>query len=238
MNKKGKQLRGKQNVTIVGFKDFTCSEEMKSELSKKNVMSDYTYFFNYLFIKKQYYTFTSKNKNPDSKLNFKRGIPLSSLMLKENVPNYSEVVNVLAFTKNNQSSDKLYRRIPYSEKDVFKYSYFKESKPKLKFVTLKNNTILTKMYSETLKYKLLRKNEIIFSEDLEEVKFLFGDYKYINVDFEALNVNLEDLLDNGCITYEKYVMLYIKVVDVINGYYTFKRDKDKDGRLHSAFHQT
>lgn len=154
MNTKGKQLRGQQNVTIVGFKDFICTEDMKSELSKKNVKSDYTYFFKYLFIKKQFYKFNSKNTNPNNKLNLRKGFPFSSVKLKESVPNYSEILNVLTYTKKSQSSDKLYRRVPYSKKNVFKYSYFKEPQPKLKFVTLENNTILTRMYSKTVKYNL------------------------------------------------------------------------------------
>lgn len=235
MNNKKKQLRGLQDVTLVGYKDFELSDDILDILSKSKVKEDYVFYFNYIFIKKQYYKYNNKQNIEKRELNLNIGIDFTSQYLKRKIPNYSTVIDSVTFTKRSKSSGKIYNRVPYEEGQCFKYCFVQEKQPKLKFIKLKNNIILSKLYSETLKYESLRHIDSELSKDLQEVSFLFEDYNHLTIDQKKLSTYLDDLLDKKEISYAKYVHSFIIAMDIINGYYKFKRDNSKDGRLHSSF---
>lgn len=165
MNNKKKQLRGIQDVTIVGYKDFKLSDDILDILSKSKVKEDYVFLFNYIFIKKQYYKYNNNENIEKRELNLKKGIDFASQYLKSKIPNYSTVIDSVTFTKRSKSSGKIYNRVPYVEGQCFKYCFVQEKQPKLKFIKLKNNNILSKLYSKTLKYESLRGIGSELSED-------------------------------------------------------------------------
>lgn len=258
--KYNKRQRGQSAVALVCFENFSYEEYNKSRIPKFTFDESIGYLFIHNFLSRRNQLVTEfkedlknseKSKNSKKYLDMRESIGLSSCYLANCLHrNYNGYMNHLRYDINNEDTF-LFNYENY-EVDVNPYKYScKEKYPKLKFVEVRNNTVLKKLYGRTYKYKKLRNGYVDnISKELREIEFLFDDYNYLRIDLLAVKQYLDKELDlyiertkrqnykpkAGEFDYNSYLRDFMSACEIANGFYHFKRTVDNsDGRLHSEF---